>query len=297
MKHHFADFLDREGDYWTTIPNMERYAYSADKKIKDTEKVKILTISKDDKNWKQVFDCPNIEEITLHEPSKEQVESTRILTDIVRLRVTHLRTKDIDFISELNNLEELILEYVSGFSDLTPLRKLTKLKSLYFENLRGVANFDGLKGIDSLRYLHIDGTLDWNQPIKNFGFLAGLPNLEVFSLGFITNKSEFPAFLPLLKLKKLKKINIIRSTFKTKEYAFLETALPKVDGCSWDLCWKNGGSYQFLGKQAGRVNINNPNVRKKCDEFIQSYEKLKVECKKVIERYRGKNCLIKWFKC
>jgi hypothetical protein len=140
-----------------------------------------------------------------------------------------------------------------------------------------------------LRYLHIDGTLDWNQPIKNFGFLAGLPNLEVFSLGFITNKSEFPAFLPLLKLKKLKKINIIRSTFKTKEYAFLETALPKVDGCSWDLCWKNGGSYQFLGKQAGRVNINNPNVRKKCDEFIQSYEKLKVECKKVIERYRGKN--------
>ncbi len=289
MKHHFADFLDREGAYWTTIPNMERYAYSADKKIKDTEKVKILTISKSDKNWKQVFDCPNIEEITLHEPSKEQVEATRILTDMVRLRVTHLRTKDIDFISELNNLEELILEYVSGFSDLTPLRKLTKLKSLYFENLRGVANFDGLKGLDSLRYLHIDGTLDWNQPIKNFGFLEGLPNLEVFSLGFITNKSEFPAFLPLLKLKKLKKINIIRSSFKTKEYAFLETALPKVDGCSWDLCWKNGDTYQFLGKQAGWVNINNPNARKKCDEFIQSYEKMKAECKNVIERYRVKS--------
>ena len=288
MKHHFADFLDREGDYWTTIPNAERYAYSAGKKIKDTEKVKILTISKDDKNWKQVFDCPNIEEITLHEPSKEQVESTRILTDIVRLRITHLRTKNIDFISELNNLEELILEYVSGFSDLTPLRKLTSLKSLYFENLRGVDNFDGLKGLDSLRYLHIDGTLDWNQPIDDFDFLSGLPKLEVFSLGFITNKSEFPALLPLLKLKKLKKINIIRSTFKTKEYAFLEMALPKVDGCSWDLCWKNGDSYQFLGKQAGRVNINSPNARKKCDEFIQSYENMKGECKKEIARYRAK---------
>jgi Leucine-rich repeat (LRR) protein len=216
MKHHFADFLDREGDYWAIIPNRERYAYSADKKIKDTEKVKILTISKYDKNWKQVFDCPNIEEITLHEPSKEQVESIRILTDVERLRVTHLRTKDIDFISELNNLEELILEYVSGFHDLTPLRKLTKLRALHFENLRGVTNFDGLKGLDSLRYLHIDGTLDWNQPIKNFGFLAGLPNLEVFSLGFITNKSKFPALIPIIKLKKLKKINNIRSTNKTK---------------------------------------------------------------------------------
>jgi hypothetical protein len=291
MKHHFADFLDREGDYWTVIPNMKRYAYSADKKIKDTEKVKILTISKYDKNWKQVFDCQNIEEITLHEPSKEQVASISILTDIVRLRVTHLRTKDIDFISTLENLEELILEYVSGFSDLAPLRKLPKLKSLHFENLRGVANFDGLKGLASLRYLHIDGTLDWNQPIKNFDFLTGLPNLEVFSLGLITNKSEFPAFLPVLKLKKLKKINIVRSTFQTKEYAFLEAAIPKVDGCSWDLCWKYGDNYQFLGKQAGRVNINNPNVRKKCDEFIQSYERMKAESKKVIERYRVKNKL------
>jgi len=94
--------------------------------------------------------------------------------------------------------------------------------------------------------------------------------------------------LPILKLKKLKKINIIRSSFKTKEYAFLETALPKVDGCSWDLYWKNGDSYQFLGKQAGRVNIGNPNVQKKCDEFIQSYEKMKGECKKEMERYRAK---------
>ena len=27
MRHHFGDMLDREGGYWTTIPNRERYAY------------------------------------------------------------------------------------------------------------------------------------------------------------------------------------------------------------------------------------------------------------------------------
>lgn len=28
MKHHFVDFLDRTGDYWTTIPNRERFSES-----------------------------------------------------------------------------------------------------------------------------------------------------------------------------------------------------------------------------------------------------------------------------
>ena len=113
MKHHFGDFLDRTDNYWTIIPNVERYSYSANKEIKNKEEVKILTISKNDNNWKQVFNCPNIEEITLHEPSKEQVQRIRELTQIKRLRITHLRTKDIEFIGELINLEEIVLEYAN----------------------------------------------------------------------------------------------------------------------------------------------------------------------------------------
>ncbi|WP_324026830.1 hypothetical protein QSV08_04105 [Maribacter sp. BPC-D8] len=113
------------------------------------------------------------------------------------------------------NLEELILEYVSGFSDLSPLKKLTKLKSLHFENLRKVKNFDGLSGIKSLRYLYINGTLDWKQPIENFEFLKGLPNLEVLALIWVINKTAYPAFEPIATLKKLKKINIISNMFAT----------------------------------------------------------------------------------
>jgi hypothetical protein len=287
MKHHFGDLLDRTGDYWTIVPNRERFAYSAGDEIKDKNAVKILTISKYDNYWKQVFECPNIEELTLHEPSKEQIQEIRKLTQVTRLRVTHLRTNDIEFIGELNNVEELILEYVSGFSDLSPLHKLTKIKSLHFENLRRVSNFDGIKGLNSLRYLHIDGTLDWNQPIENFTFLEGLPNLEVFSLRFIINKTDFPAFLPILKLKHLKKINIGRGTFKTNEYAFLETALPKVEGCSWDLCWDYRDNFEFLGKRAGFVKKNSPVAKEKCDEFIKMYDQMKNESKKILKSYLG----------
>lgn len=289
MKHHFGDFLDRTGDYWTTIPNRERFAFISDFEIANKDEVKILTISKNQEkvNWEQIFDCPNLEELTLHDPSKEQVQAIGKLINIKRLRVTFFRATDIEFISNLNNLEELILEYVSGFSDLTPLSKLSKLKSLHFENLRKVSNFDALKGINSLRYLHIDGTLDWNQPIENFEFLKGLPNLEVFSLGFIINKSEFPAFLPILHLKNLKKIKIGRATFKTNEYAFLQSAIPYVEGCSWDLCWDYQENFEFLGKRAGFVKKNNPIVKERCNEFISTFEEMKRESETIIKSYCG----------
>jgi len=289
MKHHFGDFLDRTGDYWTTIPNRERFAFIADFEIANKDEVVILTISKHQEkiHWEQVFACPNLEELTLHDPSKEQVQAIRKLTNIKRLRVTFFRATNIEFIGDLLNLEEIILEYVSGFSDLTPLLKLTKLKSLHFENLRRVSNFGGLQGLTSLRYLHIDGTLDWNQPIENFEFLKGLPNLEVFSLGFIINKTDFPALLPILHLDRLKKIKIGRATFKTNEYAFLKAAIPNVEGCDWDLCWDYHDNFEFLGKRAGYVKKNSPIVKERCDEFISTFDEMKSESADIIKSYCG----------
>ena len=112
--------------------------------------------------------------------------------------------------------------------------------------------------------MHIDETLDWNQPIENFEFIKGLPNLKVFSLGFKVNKTEFPAFLPLLHLKKLKKLKIVRDTFKTNKFAFLQIALPKVEGCDWDLFWDMGDKFTFLVKRAGLVYKTNPVLTEKC---------------------------------
>jgi hypothetical protein len=290
MKHHFGDLLDRTGNYWTIIPNVKRHSFSAHKKIKDKNNVRILTISKEDKHWNQAFDCPNIEEVTLHDPSKEQIREIQKLKQLTRLRVTFLRTKDIEFIGNLNKLEEVILEYVSGFSDLSPLQSLTKIKSLHFENLRRVSNFDGLKGLNSLRYLHIDGTLDWKQPIENFTFLEGLPKLEILAFGFVINKTEFPAFLPILKLKRLKKIKIGMATFNTKEYAFLETALTSskcinFSNTSWKPSYQINKDYiEFIGKGAGNVKLSSVNASGKIQTFEQIYKDYKTESKQIIRR-------------
>jgi len=233
MLHHFADFLDRDGGYWTTTPNRDRYAYRIGDVPSGSKEVTIVTIGKEDENWSRALTLPNLEELTLHDPTHEQLAAIGELHSLKRLRITHARPRSIEFIEPMRGVEELVLEYVSGFSDLSPLRGLKRLRSLHMENLRRVSNFSGLTGIDSLRYLAINGTLDWKQPIESFEFLRGVPKLEVLALWQITSKKAYPALLPAVSLRCLKKLNLPGSYMAAEEYALLEQGLQGVDGATW----------------------------------------------------------------
>ncbi len=294
MKHHFGDFLDRTDDYWTTIPNRERFAFIADFEIANKDEVKLLTISKtqDKIHWQQIYDCPNLEELTLHEPSKEQVEAISKLKKIKRLRVTFFRATDIEFIGDLGNLEELILEYVSGFSDLTPLKRLNNLKSVHFENLRQVTDFGPLAGIESLRYIYINGTFDWSQPVDNFEFLSEIPNLEIFAVGFSVKvlNPTYPIFKSIIKNKKIKKLRLGRAFCSLEDYAFVEVLLGQenityADDTPVRLIYEREKQIDFLGK--GMRSISSENSKDKCEKIIKEYEQLKVIAKSYLENYCG----------
>ena len=86
------------------------------------------------------------------------------------------------------------------------------------ENLRRVSNFGGLSGVDSLKYLAIHGTVDWKQPIEDFEFLRGLPSLEVLAFWQVITKKAYPAMLPALSLKNLKKLRLPGSYLPVQEY-------------------------------------------------------------------------------
>lgn len=290
MKHHFGDFLYRDGDYWTMVPNRDRYLYRLGGiRIADDE-VKVVTIGKNEENWERIYQFTNLEELTLHEPSNEQMHGLAKLSQLKRLRVTHARPKEISFVSTLVNLEELVLEYVSGFSDLTPISSLPRIKSLHCENLRKVSDFGGLSGTESLRFIRIDGTLDWKQPIANFEFLRGLPNLEVLSFGGFINKTPYPAFLPAMSLKKLKQVHLPPNMVGTDEYALLEVGLPDVFGTDWGplRTWSYHGNdeewFEFTGKSAGRIKCSSPKAVHRCSEFTQQYNALKAKASEILAR-------------
>jgi len=294
MKHHFGDFLDREGDYWTVVPNRERYAYRIDSVPAGDEQVAIATIGSDDSLWRNVFTFPNLEELTLHSPSQEQLAAIAELSKLKRLRITHARPKEITFISPLSKIEELVLEYVSGFSDLSPLRSLPRLKSLHIENLRRVHDFGGLSGIECLRYLRIDGTLDWKQPITDFEFLRGLPNLEVLSFGQIINKTPYPALLPALALRELKRLKLTWNMLAAEEYALLEVGLNDVEGADWGPFTRFEYSpgdewFEFTGKGAGRAKCGHAKAEHKCVQYTVKYEKMKAEAESIISNYHRAN--------
>lgn len=219
MIHHFADLLDRKDDYWGMVSNRERFAFALSGPLADKQSLKIATIGADTPFWEQILECPSLRELTLHFPSKEQIAALPQLRQLERLRITKIKVKNIDFLAELPLLRELVLEYVSGFCDLSPLRELKNLRSAHFENLRRVSDFSGLSGIASLRYLCINGTLDWDQPILGFEFLRGLPALEVLKLTWVKCKAPYPALLPLIALKNLKKLSLYPHAFAAEEYA------------------------------------------------------------------------------
>ncbi|PJZ76326.1 leucine-rich repeat domain-containing protein [Leptospira neocaledonica] len=272
MKHHFIDFLDREGGYWEMIPNRDRYEYDIANIQEGDKKVSIVKYGKANKDWRKIFSLPNVEEVTLHEPDNEQLESICKLQSIKRLRISFVRLKNLNFISSMRKLEELVLEYASGFSDLSPLSELQKLKSLHLENLRRVSDFSGLDGLKKLKYLYIDGTLDWPQPIDNFEFLAKLQDLEVLRFGRIINKLPFPSLLPIVKLKNLKKIWAPNNILDVKEFALIEACFPKVQGATRAPFSKIAYSDIFLPKTDVRSSLSD-------DDILKYHPEVKIDYK------------------
>jgi hypothetical protein len=225
--------LDRDGGYWTIIPNRERYAYAIADVPAGSREITIATIGKNDDHWRLALTLPNLEELTLHEPTNEQLQAISALRALKRLPITHAHPKTLGFIQGISTVEELVLEYVSGFTDLSPLRALKHLRALHLENLRRVSDFSGLAGVESLRYLAVNGTLDWKQPIAEFEFLRGLPRLEVLRMFQVSTKREYPALIPALQLANLKELHVNGREFATEEYALLEEGLPGVQGAHW----------------------------------------------------------------
>ena len=269
MKHHFGDFLDRAGDYWKMTPNKDRYQLMLDNFPVLDSSIESITISKKHTNWREILGLKNLEELTIHEGTKEQFEAIKELKHLKRLRITHLRPKEITPISELVNLEELVLEYVSGFSDLLPLSKLENLHSLHLENLRSVRDFSPLTKISNLKYLYIDGTIDWKQPVDNFTFLNEMQKLEVFSLGQVMCKADYPIFLGLIKLNNLKKVKIFNYMFPTEEYAFLQEAIPSIEGTQWEPISIFPNRYKSIEKDDQKMKLSK-------EDFITRYPNSRV---------------------
>lgn len=247
--------LDRSGGHWTVVPNVERYAYQMPEWTSGQKLVSIATISNGDANWEVIGTFPNLEELTLHSPSLEQLAFVSQLWRLKRLRITHARPKDISFISRLQNLEEVILEYVSGFDDLSPIGELKQLRALHVENLRRVSDFSGIKGATNLKYLGLYGTVDWSQPVDSFDFVSSLKSLEYIGLHFLKAPKDDQPLVSVRQLPNLRKLDIAMNTFPLEVFAWIEAKLASIEGAKRPAFVKFGGKDEEINPRDIRFRM------------------------------------------
>jgi hypothetical protein len=268
MKHHFGDMLDRSGGHWTFVPNAERSAYWMPEWTSDQRLISIATIGNGDTNWQLIGTFPNLVELTLHSPSHEQLAFVSQLWRLKRLRVTHARPKDISFLARLQNLEEVILEYVSGFDDISPIGGLKQLRALHIENLRRVSDFSGLGGATNLKYLGIQGTFDWSQPVDNFDFLSSLQSLEYLKLDSLKVPKIDRPLASLSKLAGLRKIDIALNLLPLEDFAWIEANLHGVEGATRPAFLKFGGKDKEIHRSDMRFRMPLEEFERLPDLFV-----------------------------
>lgn len=261
MRHHFIDWLEGEHEHWCISPNRDRCTQDPGDAPEGSLDVEVATIGRGTEGWQRVLTFPNLIELTLHEPSREQFEVLPRLPALQRLRITHFRPKHVEVLASLGTVEELVLEYVSGFEDLSPVGRMPRLRSLFVENLRRVHDFSGLAGRDTLRYLQIHGTVDWKQPIDDWEFVRGLPSLGVLRMCMVKCRADFPATLPIVDLPALQRLEVSSKYLPSAECALLEEGLPDVEGARFGPWRKWGRSYMPMPADDPRSALSDDELR------------------------------------
>lgn len=262
MKHHFADYLDRSGGHWSITPNRERWANHFEDVSDASPDVTRITLTGATKNWNLAASLPQLRELTLHQPNQAQLQWIEGLRQLQALRITHAKPKHLLFVESLQNLRELVLEYVSGFSDISPLGRLPNLTAVHLENLRNVDDFSSLAASQSLKYLSIDGTLDWSQPVRSLDFLGSIRTLEYLRLMGVRVPVGGNPLAGLSTLPNIRKLNLSRTAFTLDVYAWLEAKLSNVEGTRL-------APFVRFGSEDREVDRRDIRSRLPLEEFLQ----------------------------
>ena len=97
-------------------------------------------------------------------------------------------------LSELKKLTKLKCLYIgngAGIKDISVLGELKSLAVLELRGLRGVEDYSALAGLENLEQLTISGPFYGTTPIKDLDFVQKMPNLRALFLNFVSIKKKF----------------------------------------------------------------------------------------------------------
>ncbi|MBM1108197.1 hypothetical protein JQC67_18740 [Aurantibacter crassamenti] len=108
---------------------------------------------------------------------KKGLENVQYLKKLKILTFRGVKMDDLNFLSDLNNLEELNLLFGS-YKNLESVSNLKKLKSIEFSRVRQIPNFDFLNSLENLEKIEFEGMSKMEQ-IPNLSKLGKLKRIQI----------------------------------------------------------------------------------------------------------------------
>ncbi|ANH61430.1 leucine-rich repeat domain-containing protein [Dokdonia donghaensis] len=188
---------------------------------------------------------------------KKGLENVKHLKKLKVLTFRGVKMDNLDFISELNNLEELNLLFGS-YKNLESITKLKQLKSIEFSRVRQIPNFDFLNSLENLEKIEFEGMskmeeipnlskltklksihIHNNLRLQNIKSIGEIQNLKLLQLSFAENSkaSERKNLIEqsvriIMKSKSIEYTNIMHWTDEEMTKKLTEKGIKKW---SWDI--------------------------------------------------------------
>ncbi len=254
-------------------------------------------------------DCADLADVSLEtlelrvSRSTKNIERLPEFGKLERLRVSSMKTDITKHISCISTLKILSLGYCrTGYTDLSPLSKLSNLKCLILCELRQPDSIEFLRGMRSLIGLEIDnlrkvrdltpiaslhktlrelkietgGPLSGTLAMKSLLPLSSLEKLEYLWLYVL---AEDRSLEPLAELQSLRELSI-NAYFRWEEYAKLDARLPKTHCCwfkkkiiNWEIeCTKCGTESKVGIPGKGKRMVCSKCDPAKVDDLIACYD-------------------------
>lgn len=188
---------------------------------------------------------------------KKGLENVKYLKKLKVLTFRGVKMDNLEFLSDLNNLEELNLLFGS-YKNLESITKLKQLKSIEFSRVRQIPNFDFLNSLENLEKIEFEGMskmeeipnlsklkklksihIHNNLRLRNIKSIGEVQNLKLLQLSFAENSkaSERKSLIEqsveiLIKSESIEYTNIMHWTDEETTKKLTKKGIKKW---SWDI--------------------------------------------------------------
>ncbi len=193
--------------FYKLIPNIRKFTIASYNTFDFTElqintKLKHFGIEETKSNAVDVSFIKNFKDLeSLYvDGMKKGLNNVFFLSNLRKLTFRGVKLENLDFITDLRNLEELNLLFGS-YKSLESLSNLKNLKSIEFSRVRQIPNFDFLNSIESLEKIEFEGMAKMEE-IPNLSKLTNLKRIHINN-NLRLSKIENIKKIPNLKLLQL----------------------------------------------------------------------------------------------